>query len=146
VAVVDFANAGWLAGEAAWYLDWDRSDFERPALGALRLLLNQQHKVVVDAVTARNPNEGQRAVLETIRYDVAKTLTTAALRSVDFLEGVDTFADGSVGRELARLLKSVLPEESPRTAAAILEEDPSRFDCELQASLKLLWNSSGARA
>ncbi|MER3453287.1 MAG: hypothetical protein C4344_06560 [Acidimicrobiia bacterium] len=55
-----------------------------------------------------------------------------ALETDEFVEGFQRFDEGSVGRVLAALIKSVWPREDPATLRRWLREDPARFERELQ--------------
>lgn len=135
---VDFTTSPGLPDEAAWYLDWDDFDLESLALGSIRLLLNSNNATVQRAVAAANPGETELLVLDTIRFDVARTLITGALSNQDFVADPDQYEDESVGETLRRLLAVTFPGQNASALAEAALRNPSRFEATLKSSLRFL--------
>lgn len=109
VELVDFqTNLSIMAADAAWYLDWDPDDLHLLALGSVRLIVNASHPIVRRAVTTAQPCDADRAIIDAIRYDVARTLIDGALGCEDFVAGPEQYEDGTVGAYARRLIRSHL--------------------------------------
>lgn len=134
--LIDFGtNASWLPSDAGWYLDWDPADLEVPALGRLRLLLNSDHPVIARSVSGSEQSD--RAVQDTIRFEVGRTLVMGALDSDDFVAQADTYPDGSIGTALRRLIHALFPTDTLTGLQQYRRQQPFRFECQLQATLRL---------
>ena len=138
VELVDFGKSfTWLPENAAWFLDWDRSDFTRPVLGSLRLYVNSNHKRLKGAVSGTH--EADQTVREAVYFDVARTMIMTALDSDDFLESAEKYIDETVGAAVRRLIQTLFAEDTLREVAQYRQQHPERFECQLQDRLKLFW-------
>jgi hypothetical protein len=64
-------------------------------------------------------------------------MVAAAFRSVEFMENPDGYENGSVGRELRRLLRMYFDTEAVQSLAARASSAPGDFLAELQAQSQL---------
>ncbi len=108
VALVPFSKSA-LPDKAAWFLELG-SDLDAAAMGAIQLLVNQEHATVAAAVgRASNPTEVDRTVLSTLRSDVFRSMVERALGDEAF--SLDTtFDDDTLGSVLQGLLRTFLPD------------------------------------
>lgn len=134
VELASFEAAG-QPGRAGWLLDWRTHDLDRPALGALRLLVNADREEIARAVSAPNDDHEARAIASTIRYDVGRRLMLTALEDRELLDRFPDFGDESLGRALADLISLSFGEESLNGLAAEARERPERFDARIQSAL-----------
>ena len=132
----DFAAMGW-PSDATWYLHWDDPDFDAPFRRAVRLYLNVKNEAVYRAVISPESEAKHRAVVSSIRFDVARSILAHGLTSSEFVEQADSWPADSVGDAIGRMLFSCFPEHAPHTVARMLDEQPERFSLILQASLHL---------
>jgi hypothetical protein len=135
VSAVSFSSLPTLDAAAAWTLDWEPSRLEDPVLGAMRLLVNTDQPRVRDSVVSGSSDPGADVVRALVQFDVARTLITTALRDEMFVESVESYPEGSVGRTIADLLGAHW-EESPTVLAARMRNFPRQFEMELQARFR----------
>ena len=120
---------------AVWILDWDSGDLSLPALGSVRLYLNQSHPANA-ALTSLDAGAPGPTLRDALRYDIARALIRGALANEAFVQGSEVYEPGSIGDALRRLCSHVLfPYQSLEGLASRIERDPSRFDADLQAAL-----------
>lgn len=139
VDVVDFESSfTWLPPHAGWYLDWDRSSFDRPVLNSIRLHINSRHERVKRAVS--QSLEDDEPIRETISFDVAKSMITAALESEEFVENLGAYDEDTVGISIQRHLSALFPDfEYVEDIRDMYRQYPDRFNTLLQDRLKLFW-------
>jgi hypothetical protein len=141
VELCDFGARAWLPEDAAWYLDWDLDDLEQPVMGRVRLLVNTKKDAVREAVdscsAAGAQSPGARAILAAIYYDVGRVMIMGALANDDFVKSPARYPEGSVGRIVWRLMKSVFPNLDLEAAKSERREKPFLFECKLQDRLRL---------
>jgi hypothetical protein len=140
VEFCDFNDRGWLPSDAGWYLDWDPEQPEQPFLRGVRLLINTRHSAVSSAVAghgAVGASPRDRAIVESVHHDVARVMILGILRNNDFVRGPDAFPEGSVGRTLARLIRTLFQGERMPELAERAKSNPFRLECELQERLSL---------
>ncbi len=125
--------------KAAWFLDWDREDLNRPVLGSLRLYLNDKHPLMTRV--ASGPADAETACIrETLKFEIARELITGALTNNEFCANPGSYDAESVGAAIWRLCTRILfPNRSVGELAAWARDSPSRFAAELQSALKLYW-------
>jgi hypothetical protein len=134
---LDFSESGWLPDGAGWYLEWSPDEPEAPALGAIRLYLNQNHEAVRAAVTAGAPEPQQQAIREMIQYDVARSLILGALGADPETWDEAASEQGSVASVVNRLLSVVFPTETMDGLRARRVATPQRLEVKLQDGLRL---------
>jgi hypothetical protein len=135
--LVDFSATRLFAG-AAWVLDWDEANLDAPFLSSVRLLINTAHPVVFRATTATLPDSADLLVRSVMKFDVSRIMVMAALRNKEFLAKPDGYEEGSVGRELRRLVRSLFGLEDLGSLAARAASMPGEFLAELQHKSQLL--------
>jgi hypothetical protein len=122
---------------AAWLLDWEPGDLSLPVLGSVRLYMNAAH-AAMPGVAAGAKDPASAAIVETLRFDIARQLLTGALRNAELVHGAASFEDGSVGATLRRLCTQVVfPHDSVEAVAHRAAREPARFEADLQARLQL---------
>lgn len=131
----DFAAHSWLPARAGWYLEWDPEDLGQTVLGNVRLYVNTGNERVRNAVA--DPARGEQAILETLRYDLARSWILAALDNEDFVHNPDVYAEGTVGAVTRGLLHAIFPTVSIEGLHVYRRHSPARLDCDLQAALRL---------
>jgi hypothetical protein len=134
---LDFGAAGWLPEGAGWYLDWNHDEPEAPALGAVRLYLNESHEVVRAAVTASPPEAYHQAIRDAIEFDVARSLIIGALRADPINWDKAASEPGSIASVVNRLLRVAFPAESIEGLRHRLEVTPQRLEVRIQDGLRL---------
>ncbi len=139
IALIPFSSSS-LPHRAAWFLELG-PDLNATALGAIQLLVNQEHPMIVAAVKrAGSPNEVDRAVLSTLRSDVVRTMLERALGDEAF-EMTETFEKDTLGAVLQGLMRTYM---SNYLADDLLEirriraSDPPLFAAITQAATQLL--------
>ncbi len=138
VELIDFETVLWAPHpDASWYVSWNRYDLHQPMLGSVRLFVNARHPRVVRAMSQEAQDSEARAIRSAIYYDVGRGLIRAALYDEQFLENPEIFNPGTIGRAVARLIRSLFPTDSPRSLRSAMQERPEHFDSELQARLRL---------
>ncbi|NJD28909.1 MAG: hypothetical protein FIA92_11505 [Chloroflexi bacterium] len=134
---LDFGAAGWLPDGAGWYLEWSPEHPEAPALGAVRLYLNEDHPAVRAAVVASPPEVHHRAIRDAIEFDVARSLIVGALRA-DAASWDEAAGDpGSIAAVVNRLLSVVFPTESLEGLRTRYKATPQRLETRIQDGLRL---------
>lgn len=142
MSLVDFGKLGGLiATDAPWHLELDVDSLEAPVLGRLRLMLNSGH-AAVRMMTDEPSADRSRALLSMMRFDVARTLITAALRSPEFRQRQDSWPRNSIGQTMARLVHATLRNDTLERFDTMLDNDPARFESELKHRLKFLGDLS----
>jgi hypothetical protein len=134
---LDFESAGWLPSGAGWYLEWSPEEPWAPALGAIRLYINEAHTPVRAAVASRSPEPQQQVIRETMQFDIARSLILGALRAD--ADGWDTAAEepGSVASAVNRLMRVVFPTETLTSLRNRFAATPDRLEVRLQHGLRL---------
>lgn len=138
---VDFAASGWLPAEAGWFLDWSPEEPEAPALGGVRLYLNNGHVAIREALGTATPDERHDAIRQSILYDVACSLVIRCLEGDAFGQGWSSFPADSLGAAVQRLIETLLGSESLEVLQREARSDRDRLRCKLQASLRLFGTS-----
>jgi hypothetical protein len=137
VETVDFAATMWAPPGAAWHLAWDPHDLRQPFLGAVRLMINSRSEPVVMAVSRNDSDPGSRAIRSTIHYEVGRALLRGALLNDEFRKDPAGFPDGTTGCVLWRLIRLLFPGDTPEGIKNLMDQNPDRFDSELQDKLQL---------
>ena len=140
VALVPFSKSA-LPDKAAWFLELG-ADLEAAAMGAIQLLVNQEHATVAAAVgRASNPTEVDRAVLSTLRSDVFRSMVERALGDEAFSLEM-TFEDDTLGAVLQGLLKAFFPDlihgDDLTEIRRMRDNDAPLFATFVQAATELL--------
>jgi len=145
VELCDFGGRSWLPEGAAFYLDWDPGDLEQPVMGRVRLLVNTKNDSVREAVESCSAvgteSPSTRPILSAIYHDVGRVMIMGALANDDFVARAAQYPEGSVGRIIWRLLKSVIPNLDLEAASAQSRKEPFLFECKLQEHLQLFSRS-----
>jgi hypothetical protein len=134
---LDFGGSGWLPNGAGWYLEWSPDEPDAPALGAIRLYLNQNHEAVRAAVTASAPEPHERAIREVIQYDVARGLILGALAADPTAWDEAAKEPGSIASVVNRLLSVVFPAETLIGLRTRRIATPQRLEVKMQDGLRL---------
>lgn len=136
IAPADFHDLPYPTG-AGWYLHIDE-DLEAAALGAILLLVNERHDVVMQALEAAAlPAEADRRVLSTLRTDVLRVLVERALTHDDLSEEVD-YPPGSLGALLTNVVRNAFPAFSLEALRRERQNSPALFSSRIQATSNLL--------
>lgn len=134
VSTADFGARNLPPG-AGWWLDV-RPDASLPMRQALRLLVNESHPAVMQAVSSMPPRAAaDQAVFEAIQADVARVMLQHAF-VMDIDEGVQ-FAAGSLGEAFRQLATRLFPAMELSALRELLTGHPNEFSSELQARLQL---------
>ena len=134
---LEFGSAGWLPEGAGWYLEWSPDEPEAPALGAVRLYLNEGHATVRAAVTANPPEPHQQVIRDAIEFDVARSLILGALRADPEPWDQAAGEPGSVASVVNRLLRVVFPTETLEGLRGRYSATPQRLEVKIQDGLRL---------
>lgn len=136
--VVDFSTAVWAPyGGAGWYLAWRNDELHEPLLRNVQLFINSGHPAVAAAVQAAQPSLDQKAIRSAIYFDIGRQLIRGALLNDDFVESPDSYAEGSTGRAILRMVRQFFGGERLRAVRDRMQSRPEYFDSALQASLRL---------
>jgi hypothetical protein len=139
IAQIPFSQSS-LPDKAAWFLELG-SDLNATALGAIQLLVNQEHPTIVAAVgRAGTPNDVDRAVLSTLKSDVVRTMLERALGDEAFgmTEHFEKDTLGAVLQGLIRTYMSNYLDDDLLEIRRIRETDPPMFAAVVQAATDLL--------
>lgn len=134
IELVSFQEVGF-PGRAGWVLDWGSRDFNRPVLGAIRLLVNSDHEAIAEAVTDPAGSDPSAAIASAIRYDVGRRLIFSALESKEFLESVGQFEPETVGAAIQDLITLHWKGTEIPALAAEAREEPESVERDIQAAL-----------
>ena len=133
LSVVDFAEADLDPG-APWYVDLG-NDLELPAMGAILLLLNERHPLVVAAAKDPSSERPELAVIRSVMFaDVGRTLVEYALGQEDLERD---WPDDSLGAVLKAVIKSYFGQ-SVAELRLLRDTDPVRWSATAASSLGLL--------
>ncbi|MCU7722285.1 hypothetical protein ODJ79_01000 [Actinoplanes sp. KI2] len=139
IALIPFSSSS-LPQRAAWYLELG-PDLNATALGAIQLLVNQDHPTIVAAVKrAGSPSDVDRAVLSTLRSDVVRTMLERALGDEAF-EMTETFEKDTLGAVLQGLMRTYMAsylDDGLLEIRRIRSSDPPLFAAVIQAATELL--------
>lgn len=136
VAIVPFSEILGVPDRAAWYVSWNPLDLTEPLMGSVQLLVNANHPQVVSAVGA-GPGTRSEAIISTIYFEVARSLVRGALQDTEFREDAGSYAAGTVGDAVAKLVHRLFPAETVLSVATLADEQPDYFESVLQAKLDL---------
>jgi hypothetical protein len=139
IALVPFSKSS-LPDKAAWFLELG-SDLEASALGAIQLLVNQEHPAVVAAVSrAGNPGDVDRTVLSALKSDVIRSMLERAVTDEAFEMTAEFDKDtlGAVLQGLVRTYMSSYVQEDLLDIRRIQSNDPSLFGAIVQAATEFL--------
>ncbi|MFI7596620.1 hypothetical protein [Actinoplanes sp. NPDC049681] len=138
IALVPFSGSS-LPDRAAWFLELG-SDLEASALGAVQLLVNQEHPPVVAALThAAAPDAVERTVLSALRSDVVRSMLERAITDEEF-EMVYDYGKQTLGSVLQGLIRTCLSNYVQEDMAEIRRlhaNDPPTFAAVVQAATAL---------
>ncbi len=135
ISAVAFSALPTLDPNAAWTLDWDPTRMDDPVLGAVRLLVNTEHERLRESIISGSEDPGADVVRAVVQFDIARTLIGTALEDEEFVAGVDSYPEGSVGRTIRDLLEMHW-DESAAVLAARMRNYPRRFEMELQSRFR----------
>jgi hypothetical protein len=135
LTAVDFKNVPRLPEAGLWALEWDRDDLEAPVSASLRLLVNAGDAALLEAIRSGSNDARAISLRRFITYDVAQSLIDGALTNERFVEGPESFGDGTLGRMLFELIASCWPGIPVSALRRRMIEDPSRLRADLQAHL-----------
>ncbi|WP_305787361.1 hypothetical protein [Symbioplanes lichenis] len=139
IALIPFSGSS-LPHRAAWFLELG-ADLTASALGAIQLLVNQEHRRIADAVAkAASPNDVDRAVLSALRSDIVRTMLERALGEEEFSMAED-YGKDTLGSVLQGLVRTYLPdhlEDDLLEIRRIRSADPPLFAAMTQAATEFL--------
>jgi hypothetical protein len=127
---------------AAWYLSID-PNFQQPLLGGVRLYLNRAHGPLMEALNAKQPGPGHRAIISALYFDVGRQMIIAALKNHEFLEMLreprsgPPYDEESTGRALWSLISMIANGRNAGDLARLLDASPAEFERLLQHCLGL---------
>lgn len=135
---IDFGLHSWLPPKAGWYLEWNPDAPDNLLMGTVRLLLNAGHPAISRAVhTALGLDDTNRLILQTILWDVGRTMIRGMLGCRQFVEATEPFEKGTVGHHVRSLLTLRFRGDSLQSLAQLAADDPGLLDARLQAGLNL---------
>ena len=136
VEAINFANQFHsLPERAGWFLDWDSTALDEPFLRSVRLFLNTEQKAILKALQGHAKED--KLLLDMIRFDVSKSIITAALHNEDFIQNQQDYKPGMVGAAIRNMIHTFFPNETIEGLAGRYRTSPPRVECELQASFRL---------
>lgn len=140
IALIPFSGSS-LPDRAAWYLELG-ADLHAAAMGAMQLLVNQEHLTVAAAISqASSPSEVDRAILSILRTDVIRTMLDRALTDEGF-EMTESFEEESLGAVLQGLFRTFLSQylidDDLIEVRRIRTADPAQFTTIVQAATEML--------
>ena len=131
----DFSELGY-PPNAGWRLYWKR-DFQAQLMGSVCLLINRQHERLRGIASGAVGDPQAPAILEAIEIAVARELIVGGLTNDEFIEETVDFPKGSIGEAIRHLIRKVFGNQAPEAVRQTFCNEPDRFDCQLQAALKL---------
>jgi hypothetical protein len=139
IALVPFSKSS-LPDKAAWFLELGY-DLHATALGAIQLLVNQEHPMLVAAVSrAGAPTETDRAVLSVLKSDVIRSMLERALGDEAFTM-TDQFDKDTLGAVLQGLMRTFMSShigDDLVDIRRIRENDAPLFAAIVQGATELL--------
>ena len=135
--VVDFSGGYVGEPDAVWYLHLEMEDLDASAMKSVRLYVNGGH-TAIQSLLAAGDGQLSTAIQSTLTWDVARQMVLAALSSDDFIEGQGLFSGGSIGEVLEAVLEQFWPEQDVLSLRVLRDQDPTRFEYQLQARMRLL--------
>jgi hypothetical protein len=139
IALIPFSGSS-LPPKAAWFLELG-ADLHATALGAIQLLVNQEHPRIVAAVgRAGSPTDVDGAVLSTLRSDIVRTMLERALGDEAF-EMTENFGKDTLGAVLQGLMRTYMSaylDDDLVEIRRIRANDPPLFATVVQAATELL--------
>jgi hypothetical protein len=138
ITAVDFASVGWLPDRGSWALEWDPEALDAPVLSGLRLVVNAEDPVLLQALRSGSADPRSGTIRSFVLFDVARTLIEGALRSEPFVSDPESFDDDTIGRMLFELVQMCWPGVPVTTLVARAHQQPARLTAELQAHLGVL--------
>lgn len=134
--LIDFSSTSSLVsyGNAAWFLDWDQDNLHQIVDKDIRLYMNSHNDRVKKAVSGQDGSE--KAIIDTIRYEIGKTWILSALNNKDFITDPYQYPPGSVGWVVYRLIELLFAPNNAKDLRA-LSQDASRFELLLQEKLSI---------
>jgi hypothetical protein len=139
IALIPFSGSS-LPARAAWFLELG-GDLNATALGAIQLLVNEEHPRIVAAVgRAGSPNDVDRTVLSMLRSDVVRTMLERALGDEAFgmTESFEKDTLGTVLQGLMRTYMSSYLDDDLVEIRRIRANDPPLFATIVQAATELM--------
>jgi hypothetical protein len=116
------------AARSPWYLHWSPRDWSRDFHGSMRLYLNRDHKDLIGRVEAE-----ESEVLRSLMADVMGQVCECLVRDVDVDDQLNSWEDGSLGRQARQWLDLAFPRFDLGQARAVLESRPGEFRAAFQA-------------
>ena len=139
IALIPFSQSS-LPARAAWFLELG-ADLNATALGAIQLLVNEEHPRIVAAVgRAGSPNDVDRTVLSALRSDVVRTMLERALGDEAF-EMTQPFEKDTLGAVLQGLMRTYMSsylDDDIAEIRRIRANDPPLFATIVQAATELM--------
>lgn len=139
IALIPFSGSS-LPARAAWFLELG-ADLNATALGAIQLLVNEEHPRIAAAVRrASSPNAIDRIVLSALRSDVVRTMLERALGDEAF-EMTEHFEKDTLGAVLQGLMRTYMSsylDDDLLEIRRIRANDPPLFAAIVQAATELM--------
>lgn len=134
--IAAFSERDWpIPTHSAWYLQWDSNDLSQSIFGDVRLYLNKDHPVVLQALSGQQTNT--EIVQNFIFFDLARTLLLGALSNSHFVANPASYPQGTIGAVIHNILKAQFPNQSVKKLEK-MTKDTSLFNAYLQARLNFL--------
>ena len=137
--IVSFSEMG-LHSEAGWKLVLDSSDLNLPFRQGVMLYINSENASVYAAVAAPARSAENRAIIGTIRFDVARTLLSQALSNEEFQDESTEYDSESIGEAARRMMAGYFSGEPVSSVEEMMRERPEEFSTFLQSGIKLFRN------
>jgi hypothetical protein len=139
MALVPFSASG-LPHKAAWFLEIG-DDLHATAMGAIQLLINQEHATIVAALDrAGAPTDVDRVLLSALRSDIARTMLERALDN-DAFNMSETFGKETLGAVLQGLMRTYMAghlDDDLLEIRRIRANDAPLFAATVQAATEFL--------
>tara|TARA_B100002052_G_scaffold298583_1_gene332582 strand:- start:658 stop:1581 length:924 start_codon:yes stop_codon:yes gene_type:complete len=133
VAEVDFRKDEHLESSALWALHWIKpTDYETQASGAVRILLNKEHKEI-EALRKifKQENLMDHPLIAVLFWDIRSQLLQKALYDGDY-EVDNEFPEGSIGQVIKFNWKTVFDDQQVREIREAHNHSPRKFYSRLQ--------------
>jgi hypothetical protein len=143
IQFADFADLG-LPANAGWALHWKKKEFQAQFMGNVWLLINVKHERLRGIVSGAISDPQAPAILAAIHFSVAREMISTALATDEFLEAAHDYPQGSIGEAIRLLMRRTFGDDAPEAIQQMRQNEPHRFECQLQDSLKLFHAALGA--
>ncbi|MFR9756561.1 hypothetical protein [Streptomyces sp. TR06-5] len=135
MAVIDFERTSFPA-DAGWHLQIG-GGLHHATMGNLLLLVNERNRTLREAFeNAASPRPPDRAVLDAVHADIARSMLESALRDEEFTDEAD-FDEETLGATFLALFERLFPEQTIADVRLRLEQSPALFATDLQHAVRI---------